>query len=92
MDDAVNACPLRCFELRFMQRMGAMVAQSQGRLLAVDGKSIRRGHGPRNMSRLRRMAMNLLKAGGRCTQRQSTKGRRKIAGWDHQFLLKLIAG
>jgi hypothetical protein len=75
MDDAVNACPLRCFEL----------------LPDPRAANIRRRHGPRNMSRLRRMALNLLKAGGGCTQRHSI-GRRKIAGGDHQFLLKLIAG
>jgi hypothetical protein len=26
------------------------------------------------------------------TKRKSIKGRRKIAGWDHDFLLRLITG
>jgi hypothetical protein len=29
---------------------------------------------------------------GKHTKRKSIKGRRKIAGWDHDFLLHLIAG
>lgn len=56
-----------------------------------DDSRIRRGHGAENVSRLRRMALNLLKAADKHTKRKSIKGRRKIAGWDHQFLLNLIA-
>ena len=57
-----------------------------------DDSRVRRGHGPENLSRLRRMALNLLKDADRHTKRKSIKGRRKIAGWDHQFLLNLLAG
>ena len=57
-----------------------------------DESRVRRGHGPENLSRLRRMALNLLKGADRHTKRKSIKGRRKIAGWDHQFLLNLLAG
>ncbi len=57
-----------------------------------DDSRIRRGHGPENVSRLRRIALNLLKSADAHTKRKSIKGRRKIAGWDNQFLLKLIAG
>ena len=57
-----------------------------------EDSRIRRGHGPENVSRLRRMALNLLKGADKHTTRKSIKGRRKIAGWDHQFLLNLIAG
>lgn len=59
-----------------------------------DDSRIRRGHGAENVSRLRRMALNLLKNKkvDRLTKRKSIKGRRKIAGWDHQFLLQLVAG
>jgi len=57
-----------------------------------DDSRIRRGHGAENMSRLRRIALNLLKAADPYTKRKSIKGRRKIAGWDHQFLLHLITG
>lgn len=56
-----------------------------------DESRVRRGHGPENLSRLRRMALNLLKGADRHTKRKSIKGRRKIAGWDHQFLLNLLA-
>lgn len=58
-----------------------------------DDSRIRKEHGAENMSRLRRMAMNLLRAqGDKHTRRRSIRGRRKIAGWDHDFLLHLIAG
>lgn len=56
-----------------------------------DHSRIRRDHGPENVSRLRRIALNLLRVNGdKHTRRKSIKGRRKIAGWDHDFLLKLI--
>lgn len=58
-----------------------------------DDSRIRKNNGAENMSRLRRIALNLLKEkGSRYTKRPSIRGRRKIAGWDHQFLLNLIAG
>jgi len=57
-----------------------------------DDSRIRTGHGPENMSRLRRIALNLLKAAHGYTKRKSIRGRRKIAAWDHQFLLHLITG
>lgn len=57
-----------------------------------DDSRIRRGHGAQNTSRLRRIALNLLKRADHLTKRKSIKGRRKIAGWDHQFLLRLITG
>ena len=57
-----------------------------------DESRVRRGHGPENLSRLRRIALNRLKSADRYTRRKSIKGRRKIAGWDHQFLLHLITG
>jgi predicted transposase YbfD/YdcC len=58
-----------------------------------DDSRIRKDHAPENVSRLRRIALNLLKdKGKRFTKRASVRGQRKIAGWDHQFLLNLIAG
>lgn len=58
-----------------------------------DASRIRRDHAPENVSRLRRIALNLLRIhGDRHTKRKSIRGRRKIAGWDHQFLLHLITG
>jgi len=58
-----------------------------------DDSRIRRDHGAENTSRLRRIALNLLKQHGeRHTKRKSIKGRRKIAGWDRDFLLHMITG
>ena len=58
-----------------------------------DDRRIRRDHGAENTRRLRRIALNLLKQhGDRHTKRKSIKGRRKIAGGDHDFLLHLITG
>lgn len=58
-----------------------------------DDSRIRKNHGPENVSRLRRIALNLLRVhGDKHTRRKSIKGRRKIAGWDHNFLLHLITG
>jgi predicted transposase YbfD/YdcC len=57
-----------------------------------DDSRVRRDHGPENLSRLRRMALNLLRNADHLTKRKSIKGRRKIAGWDHDFLLRLITG
>lgn len=58
-----------------------------------DDSRIRKNRGAENMSRLRRIALNLLKEkGSRHSKRASIRGRRKIAGWNHQFLLNLIAG
>lgn len=58
-----------------------------------DDSRQRKGNAAENVSRLRRMALNLLKdKGSRHTKRKSIRGRRKIAAWDHQFLLNLLAG
>ena len=58
-----------------------------------DDCRIRRGHGPQNIARLRRIALNLLRThGDRHTKRKSIRGRRKIAGWDHDFLIRIITG
>ena len=58
-----------------------------------DESRIRKDHGPQNVSRLRRIALNLLRThGDRHTKHKSIKGRRKMAGWDHDFLLKLLTG
>lgn len=58
-----------------------------------DDSRVRKDHGAQNLSRLRRWALNLLKEhGARHRPRRSIKTRRKSAGWDHDFLLKLITG
>lgn len=56
-----------------------------------DESRVRKNHGPENLSRLRRIALNLIKVNGdKLGKRKSIKGRRKIAGWDHNFLLGLL--
>lgn len=49
---------------------------------------VRKGHAPENLALLRRIALNLLK------QEKSHKNgitcRRKTAGWDHRYLLKVL--
>jgi predicted transposase YbfD/YdcC len=54
-----------------------------------DERRIRKGHGAENFSRLCRLALNLLK------RDKSTKvgihSKRLKAGWDHDYLLKLIS-
>ena len=57
-----------------------------------DDSRIRKGHGAENISRWRRIALNLLKSADPFTKRKSIKGRRKIAGWDHQFLINVVTG
>jgi predicted transposase YbfD/YdcC len=55
-----------------------------------DASRIRKGHGAENYSRLRRIALNLLRR--EQTVKASIRGKRKLGGWDHDFLLKLITG
>lgn len=54
-----------------------------------DASRLRQGHGAENFSRLRRIALNLLKAH---PKKASIKGKRKLAGWDHRFLLEVLMG
>jgi predicted transposase YbfD/YdcC len=55
-----------------------------------DASRVRRGHGPENLSRLRRMALNLLKR--ETTENLGFANKRLLAGWDHDYLLKLLTG
>lgn len=55
-----------------------------------DQSRIRKGHGAENFSRLRRIALNLLRR--QQARKVSIRGKRKLAGWDHDFLLHLITG
>jgi predicted transposase YbfD/YdcC len=50
----------------------------------------RTGHAADNRATLRRWVLNLLKADTRKTK-SSIKGRIKPAGWDHHYLLHLLA-
>ncbi len=60
-----------------------------------DQSRLRKGHGAQNMSRLRRIALNLLKK-NKMTRGKARKGgiktRRGLAGWDHDFLLEVLTG
>ena len=51
---------------------------------------VRKGNGAENFSTMRRMALNLLKR--EATLKASIAGKRKRAGWDEKYLLKVIEG
>lgn len=54
---------------------------------ADDQSRLRKGHGARNMATVRHFALNLVR---NATDKRSIKSRRKIAGWDHDYLEALI--
>lgn len=54
-----------------------------------DQRRIRNGHGAENFSRLCRIALNLLKQDK--SIKNGIKAKRLNAGWDHDYLLKLIS-
>ena len=54
-----------------------------------DLARLRTGHGPENMAVIKHIAMNLLRAAKPTT---SLKNRRKLAGWDLQYLNHLLRG
>jgi predicted transposase YbfD/YdcC len=54
-----------------------------------DQSRLRAGHGAQNMSRLRRLALNALKSD--TTQKMGLKNKRLMAGWDHSYLIRLLA-
>ena len=53
-----------------------------------DERRIRKGHGAENFSRLCRIALNLLKRDK--TVKIGINGKRLKAGWDNDYLLRLI--
>jgi len=57
---------------------------------AEDQRRIRKGNGAENFSRLSRIALNLLKRDK--SVQIGIKGKRLNAGWDHDYLLRLISG
>lgn len=57
---------------------------------AEDQARHRKGHSAENFSRLRRIALNLLRR--ETSKKRGIKGKRLNAAWDHDYLLKLLAG
>ena len=57
-------------------------------VLDEDLARARKDHAPENLARLRRFALNVLRAN---KDNGSTRGKIKRAGWDHAFLLNLLA-
>jgi hypothetical protein len=53
-----------------------------------DRSPARKDHGPENLARLRRFALNILRAN---QEKGSTGGKIKRAAWDDAFLLKFLA-
>ena len=63
-------------------------ANSQGHEVSyfdflVDDHRLREGHGPENLSTMRKMALIMLK---RVNHKRGIKNKRRKAGWDNQFL------
>jgi predicted transposase YbfD/YdcC len=57
-------------------------------VMGEDQARARKDHAPESLARLRRFALNLLRAS---KDQGSTRGKLKRAGWDDAFLLKLLA-
>jgi predicted transposase YbfD/YdcC len=57
--------------------------------LGEDQSRARTGHAAENLATLRRVALNLLKRDK--TKKRGLKGKQLNAGWDHTYLLRLLA-
>ena len=55
-----------------------------------DHCRVRKDHGPENLAVLRHIALNLLKQEKTC--QRSIRGKRLLAGWRQDYLLKVLAG
>lgn len=55
-----------------------------------DRSRIRKEHGAENFAVLRHIALNLLKQEKSC--KRSVKGKRLLAGWDEDYLFKVLSG
>jgi predicted transposase YbfD/YdcC len=53
-----------------------------------DQSRARAGYAAENLATLRRLALNLLKQ--EKSEKSGIRGKQKIAGWDHRYLLKLL--
>ena len=58
-------------------------------VMGDDNHRARKGHGPENFTILRRIALNIIKAN---SDKGSNLGKFQRAGWDDEFLKKLILG
>jgi predicted transposase YbfD/YdcC len=64
---------------------------SSGRMaFGEDQCRIRRDHAPQNLATLRKLALNLLRQD--TTAKSGLKARRRAAGWDNDYLLRILAG
>lgn len=54
-----------------------------------DDSRVRQGHAPQNLAVVRHLALNLLKM--EQTSKGGVKARRKRAGWDEDYLLKVLS-
>lgn len=57
---------------------------------AEDQCRVRKGHAAENFSRIRRIALNLLRR--ETSKKRGIKGKRLAAAWNHDYLLKLLSG
>lgn len=57
---------------------------------AEDHCRVRKGHAAENLSRIRRIALNMLRR--ETSKKRGIKGKRLAAAWDHDYLLKLLSG
>ena len=58
--------------------------------MGQDHTRIRTGHAPENLAILQHLALNLLKQ--ERTAKLGIKNKRLAAGWDHDYLLRVIVG
>jgi predicted transposase YbfD/YdcC len=57
---------------------------------AEDQSRVRKDHGPANLGMLRRLALSILQQD--TSSKESLRGKRLLAGWNEDILLKLLSG